>query len=86
MTAPEIEIIVDGEPLRVAAGTTLAVALLNAGVRAFRTSASGAPRAPLCGMGTCYECRVTVDHVVGRRACLVPCVPGMVVHTADGDD
>ena len=26
-------------------------------------SVSGEPRAPLCGMGICYECRVTIDGV-----------------------
>ncbi len=77
-----IEITVDGRPLAVPAGITVAVALLNHGVSIFRSSASGEPRGPLCAMGTCFECRVTIDGVAHRRACLTPCRPGMVIETA----
>jgi sarcosine oxidase subunit alpha len=34
-------------------------------------------------MGTCYECRVTIDGVAHRRACLVTVAEGMHVTTAD---
>lgn len=79
-----VTIIVDGEEHRVPADTTVAVALLGLGVRAFRRSVSGEPRAPLCGMGICYECRVDIDGVADRRACLVPVVEGLLVRTAAG--
>lgn len=58
---------------------SLAAALLNLGHEAFRRSVSGAPRGPVCGMGTCFECRVTVDGTPGRRACLEPVRDGMRV-------
>lgn len=77
-------ILADGKSVRVAAGVTVAAALLDLGVSAFRRSVSGDPRAPLCGMGTCYECRVTIDGVAHRRACLVTVVDGMHVTTAAG--
>jgi sarcosine oxidase subunit alpha len=32
-------------------------------------------------MGTCFECRVTVDGVAQRRACLEPVRSGMTVVT-----
>jgi sarcosine oxidase subunit alpha len=32
-------------------------------------------------MGICYECRVTIDGVAHRRACLVPVSDGMIVQT-----
>jgi predicted molibdopterin-dependent oxidoreductase YjgC len=76
-----VAILVDGRPLAVPAGTTVAVALLNHGVVRFRTSAAGEPRGPLCAMGTCFECRVTIDGVPHRRACLEPCAPGMAIET-----
>jgi sarcosine oxidase subunit alpha len=76
-----IEIDVNGRTLRVPAGVSLAAALLNAGEAAFRTSVTGAPRGPLCGMGICYECRVSVDGEAHRRACLEPVRPGMRVVT-----
>jgi len=75
-------ILVDGEPRRVAGGASLAAALLGLGVAAFRRDADGRPRAPVCGMGTCFECRVAVDGRSGVRACLVTVREGMQVATA----
>ena len=73
---------VDGQPLRATPGASLAVTLLQAGLTRFRQSCSGQDRAPLCGMGTCYECWVRVD---GRRvrACLEPVRADMEVRTHD---
>jgi len=79
-----VEIVVDGERLRVSAGMTLAAALVDAGVVAFRISTSGTPRAPICGMGSCFECRVTVNGRPQQRSCLIPCTEGMIVETASG--
>jgi thioredoxin reductase len=76
-----VEILVDGAPLRVAADATLAAALLDAGITSFRRSATGEPRAPLCGMGICYECRVTIDGVPQQRSCMTRVAPGMRVAT-----
>jgi predicted molibdopterin-dependent oxidoreductase YjgC len=71
----------DGRPVTVPPGTTVAAALWNAGVDALRASVAGEPRGPLCGMGICFECRVTIDGVAHRRACMVTCAPGMEVET-----
>ena len=79
---PTVTIRADGRDVRVAAGTSVAAALIDLGVTAFRESAGGAARGPVCGMGTCYECRVTIDGVAHRRACLVPVVEGMEIVTA----
>ena len=78
----ECTIVVDGAPHRVASGSSLAAALLGLGVTAFRRDADGRPRAPVCGMGTCYECRVVVDGRSGVRACLVTVQEGLQVTTA----
>ena len=75
-------ILVDGVPRRVPGGSSLAAALLGLGVTAFRRDTEGQPRAPVCGMGTCFECRVTVDGQGGVRACLVSVREGMHVGTA----
>jgi aerobic-type carbon monoxide dehydrogenase small subunit (CoxS/CutS family) len=74
-----IEIFVNGRPVRVEESLSLAAALLNAGESCFRVSIDGAPRGPLCGMGTCHECRVSIDGRAHRRACLEPVVAGMHV-------
>lgn len=78
-----VEILVDGEPVHVRAGATLAAALLAAGHWRFRQSVRGDARGPLCGMGVCFECGVTVNGVMHRRACLEPVTPGMEVRTGD---
>jgi len=79
---PSVTIIADGREHRVAEGVSVAAALLDLGVVAFRRSMAGESRAPLCGMGTCFECRVTIDGVAHRRACLVPVADGMRIATA----
>jgi D-hydroxyproline dehydrogenase subunit gamma len=77
-----VTITADGHSARVQEGVSVAAALLDVGAVGFRRSATGEPRAPLCGMGTCYECRVTIDGVPHRRACLVPVADGMRITTA----
>jgi sarcosine oxidase subunit alpha len=32
-------------------------------------------------MGTCYECRVTINGIPHERSCLIRCRPGMVIRT-----
>jgi len=78
-----VSLLVDGRLLDVPEGVTVAAALLGAGEDAFRDSVAGSPRGPLCGMGICFECRVTIDGAPGRRACLEPVADGMRVTTRD---
>ncbi|BAN25216.1 (2Fe-2S)-binding protein [Caballeronia insecticola] len=76
-----VSVTIDGERLTVSAFTTVTAALALAGVRATRRSVTGAPRAALCGMGVCHECRVTVDgraHVLG---CQTLCREGQTIET-----
>ncbi|MFL9813657.1 (2Fe-2S)-binding protein [Stutzerimonas sp. VN223-3] len=75
-----IEITLDGRVLQVAPGTTVAAALYLGGDGSSRTSVSGERRAPLCGMGICQECRVTIDGQ-RRLACQTACATGMTVET-----
>ncbi len=64
----------------VAAGTTVAAVLLQAGLKS-RTSVCGEPRQPLCGMGICYECRAQVDGRMHQRTCQILCQQGMKIVT-----
>jgi hypothetical protein len=75
-----IVVFVNGVPVRIAEGSTVAVALLVAGVPA-RRSVIGSPRSPLCGMGVCMECRAEVDSVMHSRTCQIVCRPNMQVRT-----
>jgi D-hydroxyproline dehydrogenase subunit gamma len=80
-----VEVTIDGRSTRVRAGDTVAAALISAGVLASRAAdVSGAPRAPYCMMGVCFECLVAVDGVSNRQGCLVPVKPGMRIDTQHG--
>jgi aerobic-type carbon monoxide dehydrogenase small subunit (CoxS/CutS family) len=76
-----VRIKVDGRPLQVPPGVTVAAAILIAGQPVFRRSVGGAPRGPLCGMGICFECRVTVDGAPHARSCQMLCADGMEIET-----
>ena len=73
---------VNGKACRAQRGITVAAALLNVGPWGFRQVERNDVRGPLCGMGICHECRVTIDGIPHRRACLVPLAEGMDVRTA----
>ena len=70
---------IDGQPAEAEVGTSLLAALWNAGRRVVRTSVSGEARGPLCAMGACFECRVTIDGESHRRACMELVREGMAV-------
>ncbi len=73
-----VSVRVNGKPATVRAGATVAVAVLASGAIC-RTSVSGQPRSPLCGMGTCFECRVTINGEPQRRSCQVLCEANMEI-------
>ncbi|MCA1441917.1 (2Fe-2S)-binding protein [Ensifer sp. IC4062] len=75
----------DGVQMQAQRGEMLATALLAAGIGHVRRSVvSGAPRAPYCLMGVCFECLVTVDGLQNRQACLLEVEEGMVVESQRG--
>lgn len=83
--SPFVQIFFDERPLSVPAGITVAAALLQAGVQRFRTSViSGAPRAPYCMMGVCFECLVEIDGEQSRQSCLITVREGMRVKSQEG--
>lgn len=80
-----IEIWFNDAPLRVGGGRSVAAALLAAGVSRFRsTPVSGAPRAPYCMMGVCFECLVEIDGVPARQSCMVEVREGMRIRSQEG--
>lgn len=78
--APLVDVIVDGQTLRLPEGEMLAAALLAAGRLAFGQSIiAGDPRGPYCLMGTCFQCAATIDGQPHTRACRVAVRAGLRV-------
>jgi|EndMetStandDraft_9_1072997.scaffolds.fasta_scaffold00276_11 D-hydroxyproline dehydrogenase subunit gamma len=77
-----VAIMLNGRPVMAAPTDTVAAALLAAGEIAFcRSTVSLEPRGPYCGMGVCFECRVTIDGEGSRQACLTTVRDGMEIVT-----
>lgn len=72
---------VNGRAARAPQGASVAAALIANGVMCFRRSVSGEARAPLCGMGVCFECRVTIDGTPHAKSCQIVVAPGIEVTT-----
>ena len=80
--AHSVDIEVDGRPVQARTGESVAAALLIAGCVPLRhTPLSGAPRAPVCMMGVCFECLVEIDDQPNVQACMVPVRDGMRIRT-----
>ncbi len=80
-----IEVLVEGTPVLVPEGASAAAAMLLADLPAIRRAVfSGSPRLPLCMMGVCFDCLVTIDGVGSRQGCLIPVREGMKVETQLG--
>ena len=76
-----IRLLVNGIAVTMPIGSMVSAAVLSAGVTSFRRSVTGEPRGPLCGMGICFECRVTIDGEAHCRSCQTVCRDGMDVRT-----
>jgi len=80
-SSSKVRVTVDGVPIDAPPGSMVSAAVALAGGHRFRRSVTGEPRGPLCGMGICFECRVTVDGRAHVRSCQLPCQDGMEVRT-----
>ena len=86
-TGERVTVNIDGKDIDAAAGESVAAAVLAAGPAATATRTtpiSGAPRAPYCMMGVCFECLMEIDGVPNRQACMVTVQPGMKIKRQTG--
>ena len=81
-----IRIFIDRKPVSVTSGISVAAAIALADGMVTRRSVSGMLRAPVCGMGICQECRVTIDGIAQQLACQTTCMPDMQVLTVFGTE
>jgi predicted molibdopterin-dependent oxidoreductase YjgC len=78
------QITVDDRAVECRAGETIAAALIEAGIDAWRvTRRDGARRGLFCGIGVCFDCLVSVNGDRPVRACLATARPGDRITTAE---
>jgi sarcosine oxidase subunit alpha len=83
--ADAVTIYIGGERHVARATDSVAAAMLAAGIDHGRTTpVSGAPRAPYCMMGVCFDCLVEIDGVGNRQGCLVRVQEGMRIEMQRG--
>lgn len=75
----KVELSYAGEAIEAYEGETVAAALMAANVDAFSVTRDGAPRLPLCNMGTCFDCVVKIDGAPFIRSCVTEVCDGMRV-------
>ena len=81
---PALTLLIDGASVQAQEGDSVAAAMLAAGHVISRTTpVSGAPRAPFCLMGACFECLVTIDGVGNRQGCMIAVHGGMRIETGE---
>jgi sarcosine oxidase subunit alpha len=78
-----INLTIDKGAVVVEDGTTVAAAILSTDESEFRISVTGESRGPVCGMGICFECRVTINGVKHQRSCTIIAHEGMEVVTVE---
>lgn len=80
-----VTIHIEDREVSVAAGLSVAAALLSNDIGHFRTTpVTGSPRAPYCMMGVCFDCLVEIDGAPNMQACLVEVCDGMTIRRQTG--
>jgi len=72
---------VNGKRVGVTEDMTALAAIIVSGTTMVRRSVSGEPRGALCGMGVCFECRVTINGERHCRSCQMRCAREMDIRT-----
>jgi len=73
-----VRITIDDVEVHARKGEPVAAVLLRTPPFTARTSTvTGAPRAPYCMMGACFDCMAIVDGVASQRTCMIAARDGM---------
>ena len=80
-----VNVTIEGREVAVPRGQSVAAAALAQGLIPTRTTAElGAPRAPFCMMGVCFECLMVIDGQPNRQACQIAVAEGMRIERQCG--
>jgi predicted molibdopterin-dependent oxidoreductase YjgC len=83
--AATVAVTINGKRFDAPRGCSAAAAVLLAGDVPTRTTAvSGAPRAPYCLMGVCFDCLMEINGVPNQQACLIVVTEGMRIESQYG--
>ena len=75
-----IKIKINGKEATACQGDTVLASLVASGHKILKKSRKlNENRGPLCGMGVCYECQVTINGVPNQRACMTEVKDRMMV-------
>ena len=76
-----ITVFINNHPYTCDAGNSVAGAIAQAHQQLVTTRQSihGMPRTAVCGMGICFECRVTINGRAHQLACQTPVAAGMQI-------
>ena len=78
----QIKININGIETTVYKGDSVLASLVASGYKILKKSRKlNENRGPVCGMGVCYECQVTINGVPNQRACMKEVEEEMTVLT-----
>lgn len=78
----KVKIKVNGHEIVAYRGETVLAALMASGYKKLKKSfVKGEIRGPLCGMGVCYECQVTINGIPNLRSCMIEVEDQMEIQT-----
>lgn len=81
-----VEILVDGKLVEVPVGCSVAYALLHCGISNSRLGRDQIiDSGVFCGMGSCFECSLSIDGVPAQRSCIISVRDGMRIDTRKGE-
>jgi len=76
----------EGELLEAREGQSLAAALVQNQERITRlTRIKSTPRGLFCGIGSCFDCLLSINGVMNQRSCITEVQEGMVVQIQNGN-
>ena len=80
MRPKNITIKINGKETTACQGDTVLASLVASGHKILKKSRKlNENRGPLCGMGVCYECQVTINGVPNQRACMTEVEDQMMI-------
>jgi predicted molibdopterin-dependent oxidoreductase YjgC len=78
----KIKININGKETTACIGDTVLASLVASGYKILKISRKlNENRGPVCGMGVCYECQVTINGIPNQRACMTEIEEAMMVLT-----